>query len=81
MLIPVHLDPDLGGVFGITSAQNESIFKYCTKLSRFGVHLYNNYQVTTCHTLKQVKLNATNNLAPFFRSSDSVPRFASCVAP
>ena len=41
---------------------------------------------TTCHTLKQVKQNATNNLAPFFRSafnalSDGVLRFAHCVAP
>ena len=41
---------------------------------------------TTCHTLKQVKQNATNNLAPFFKSafnalSDGVLRFAHCVAP
>ena len=41
---------------------------------------------TTCHTLKQVKQNATNNLAPFFKSafnalSDGVVRFAHCVAP
>ena len=44
--------------------------------------LYN----TTCHTLKQVKQNATNNLTLFFRSafnalSDGVLRFAHCVAP
>ena len=40
---------------------------------------------TTCHTLKQVKQNATNNLALFFKSafnalSDGVLRFAHCVA-
>ena len=40
---------------------------------------------TTFHTLKQVKQNATNNLAPFFKSafnalSDGVLRFAHCVA-
>ena len=40
---------------------------------------------TTCHTLKQVKQNATNNLAPFFRSdlnalSNGVICFAHCVA-
>ena len=44
------------------------------------------YVLTTCHTIKQVKQNATNNLAPFFRSafnalSDGVLRFAHCVAP
>ena len=41
---------------------------------------------TTCHTLKQVQKNATNNLAPFFKSafntfSDGVLRFAHYVAP
>ena len=41
---------------------------------------------TTCHTLKQVKQNATNNLALFFRSafnalSDGEIRSAHCVAP
>ena len=41
---------------------------------------------TTCHTLKQVKENATNNLALCFKSafntfSDGVLRFAHCVAP
>ena len=45
-----------------------------------------NLSCTTCHTLKQVKQNATNNLAPFFRSafnalSDGVLQFAHCVAP
>ena len=40
---------------------------------------------TTCHTLKQVKQNATNNLALFFRSafdalSYGVLCFAHCVA-
>ena len=39
---------------------------------------------TTCHTLKQVKQNATNNLAALLRSalnalSDGVLRFAHCV--
>ena len=42
-------------------------------------------QSTTCHTLKQVKQNATNNLALFFRSgfnalSDGLLGFAQCVA-
>ena len=41
---------------------------------------------TTCHTLKQVKQNATSNLALFLRSAfnafaDDVLRFAHCVAP
>ena len=41
---------------------------------------------TTCNTLKQVEQNATNNLAPFFKSafkalSDGMLRFAHCVAP
>ena len=45
-----------------------------------------NSAYTTCHTLKQVKQNATNNPAPFFRStfnalSDGVLRFAHCVTP
>ena len=40
--------------------------------------------VTTCHTLKQVKQNATNNLTPVFSSvlnalSDSVLRFLSVL--
>ena len=30
---------------------------------------YDNVLVTTCHTLKQVKQNATNNLAPLFKSA------------
>ena len=43
-------------------------------------------QCTTCHTLKQVKQNATNNPAPFFKSafnalSDGVLRLVHCVAP
>ena len=42
-------------------------------------------EITTCHTLKQVEQNATNNLALFFRSgfnapSDDLLRFAHCVA-
>ena len=28
-----------------------------------------NQDYTACHTLKQVKQNATNNLAPFFKSA------------
>ena len=41
---------------------------------------------TSCHTFKQVKQNATYNLAPFFRSalnalSDGMLPFAHCVAP
>ena len=41
---------------------------------------------TTCHTPKQLKLNATNNMIQFFRLafnalSDGVLRFAHCVAP
>ena len=41
---------------------------------------------TTCHTLKQVKENATNNLAPLFKTalnalSDGVVHFPHCVAP
>ena len=40
----------------------------------------------TCDTLKRVKQNATNNLAPFFKLSfnalsDGVLHFAHCVAP
>ena len=43
-------------------------------------------KITTCHTPKQVKQNATNNLAPFFNLpfnalSNGVVRFAHCVAP
>ena len=42
--------------------------------------------LTTCHTIKLIKPNATNNLSPFFKSafnalSDGVVRFAHCVAP
>ena len=45
-----------------------------------------NQDYTACHTLKQVKQNATNNLAPFFKSafnalSDDMLHFAHCVAP
>ena len=49
--------------------------------------LLGNVQPTiSCHTLKQVKQNATNNLALFFKSalkalSDGLLRFAQGVAP
>ena len=48
------------------------------------LHLIN--YITTCHTLKQVKHNVTNNAALIFRSafdnlSDGVLRFAHHVAP
>ena len=61
-------------------------FPQCGFFPAFTKRLRGHICNTTCHTLKQVKQNATNNLAPFFKAafnalSDGVLRFAHCVAP
>ena len=58
--------------------------RFCCKL-RCDMQIIAPSRVTTCHTLKEVKQNAINNLTPFFGSVysallDGMLHFAPCVA-